>query len=322
MAAPQHLRNVKSPFLGLDGRHGLTGISFSAGVLAEIRRYAVEEHAGDKEAAGLLLGQRVDSTLQVTSFQPIWRSEFGVKHFALNEAEERQWKKQLAKWKAARGGGIEAVGWFRAHGRGEAYLDAADLELHSRVFSSPWAMAMCVRPSHQKQTIAALYMKDCEGAWQPRAPLSRFALQDDGGTAPNWLARRPEVRLVHGFRAGARVVMPLRHWALYVLALVAAAAAMIAFLQVRSVNASDNLRLTARVESQSIRLDWDPKAASRSAINSVFLMIGGERRNLSGAEFLKGSLEVPVSTAPSGDLEVRLQVGAQEDSTHVLQSLR
>lgn len=322
MAAPQHLRNAAAPFLSLDGRHGLAGITFSVGVLAEIRRYCLEEHAEDKEAAGLLLGQRVDSTLQVTSFQPLWRSEFGAKHFSLNEAEERQWKKQVAKWKEARGGGIEAIGWFRAHGRGEAYLDAADLELHSRIFSSPWALAICVRPANQKQTLAALYMKDSDGAWQTRAPLSRFALPDDGGATPNWLARRPEVRLVHGFRAGARVVMPLRHWALYVLVLVVTAAALIGFLQLRALNAGGGLRLTARIESESIHLRWDPKAASRSAVNSAFLMFGGERRNLSESEFLQGSLAVPVSTAPGGDLEVRLQVGAQEDSTHVLQSLR
>jgi proteasome lid subunit RPN8/RPN11 len=322
LAAPQQARNANTPFLGLDGRHGLTGITFSAGVLAEIRRYAVEEHAEDKEAAGLLLGQRVDGTLQVTSFQPLWRSEFGAKHFALNEAEERQWRKQLAKWKAGRGGGIEAVGWFRAHGRGEAYLDAADLELHSRIFSSPWALAMCVRPANQKQTLAALYMKDAGGAWQRRAPLTHMVLHDDGGTAPNWVARRPEVRLVHGFRAGARVIMPLRQWAFYILGLLAAAGGMIAVQQFWTLSARDIPRLTARMDAQNLHLRWDPKAAPRSATSSAFLMVGGDRHNLSEAEFLKGSLELPLTSTSNGDLQVRLQAGEFEDSTHVLQSLR
>lgn len=322
MAAPQHSRKILSPFLSLDGRHGLTGLSFSAGVLAEIRRFAVEEHAEDREAAAVLLGQRVDGTLQVTSFQPIWRSEFGAKHFALNESEEKQWKKQLAKWKAGKPGGIEAVGWFRAHGRGEAFLDAADLELHSRMFSSPWALAMCVRPANQKQSQAALYMKDPAGEWQTRQPIRRFVLPDEEGATPNWMARRPEVRLVRGLRAGARFVMPLRQWAIYATLLLLATTGLIAGLQWKHASASDSLRLTARIDASHLHLKWDAKAASRQAWNSAFLMVDGERRNLSEAEFLKGRIDIPNSQSSVRDIEVRLQAGAFEDSTHILQGLR
>ncbi len=291
-------------------------------MLAEIRRYAVEEHAEEREAAGVLLGQRVDSVLQVTSFQPVWRSEFGAKHFALNEAEERQWRKQVAKWKTGKGGGgIEAVGWFRAYGRGEAYLDAADLELHSRIFASSWALAMCVRPAHHKQSQAALYMKDARGDWRTREPLARFPLAGETSGASNWMTRRPEVRLVRGFRAAAREFMPLRQWALCGLGMLLAAASLIGYLQMRKLNASGGLALTARMEARSLHLRWAPKAAG-AARNSAFLMVGGERRNLDEAEFLRGHVEIPLAPGESRDLEIRLQAGAVEDATHVLQGAR
>jgi hypothetical protein len=321
LAAPQYLRHTYAPSVPLDGRHGLSGITFSAGVLAEIRRFAVEEHAEEREAAGVLLGQRVDSVLQVTSFQPVWRSEFGAKHFALNEAEERQLRKQVAKWKAGRGGGIEAVGWFRAYGRGETYLDLADFELHSRIFASSWALAMCVRPAHHKQSQASLYMQDARGEWRAREPLARVPLAGESGGAANWMTRRPEVRLVRGFRAAAREFMPLRQWVLCALAMFVAAASLIGYLQMRKRSAADALALEARLEARRLHLRWDPKAAG-AARHSAFLMVAGERRNLDEAEFVRGHVEIPLAEGESRDLEIRLQAGAAEDSTHIVQGPR
>lgn len=322
LAAPQYLRISPSPAIPLDGRHGLTGITFSAGVLAEIRRFAVEEHAEDREAAGVLLGQRVDSTLQVTSFQPIWRSEFSVKHFALNESEERQWRKQLAKWKIAKGGGIEAVGWFRAHGRGEAFLDEADLQLHSRFFTAPWALAMGIRPAHQKLSTATIYMRDAEGSWQTRQPLQHLMLPGDAYDQHRSQVRRPAVHLVRGFRAWTRVFMPLRQWALYALSLVLLSLSLIAFLQARSQSEITGMQLSARLQQDRLTIRWNKNAVSRSARSSAYLMLGGERRNLSEEEFNRGQLDLPLLPQDLRDLEVRLYAGAYEDSTHVLRALR
>jgi hypothetical protein len=115
--------------------------------------------------------------------------------------------------------------------------------------------------------------------------------------------------------------MPLRHWATYALALILAAASMIAFLQMRKLSASEALRLSARIEMQRLHLRWDPGAAPKSATSSAFLVVDGERRNLSESEFLKGSLELPF-TSFGRDLELRLQAGAIEDSLQIVHGLR
>jgi len=309
--------------VALDGRHGLSGITFAAGVLSELRRYAQEEHREDREAAGVLLGQRVDSVLQVTSFQPIWRSEFGAKHFALNEAELRQLRKQILKWKSgARHGGVELLGWFRAYGRGDAYLDSADFELHREFFSSPAHLAMALRPSHQKPVIASLYMRDQDGHWRTREPLATIPLPDSGG-ATSFSVRRPEVRLVRGLRAGARLYMPIRYWLLYFAALCLAGASVVAFLQAQAVtDAGHSLNLSARVDRHQLILRWNPHAAPRRAWPSAFVIVAGERRNLSDAEFAAGELQLPILAGESRDLDIHLHAAEIEDSTHLILALR
>jgi hypothetical protein len=205
-------------------------------------------------------------------------------------------------------------------------LDLADFEFHEKFFPAPWQVAMGIRPGNQKPTAASLYMRNADGYWDGEALVPNFVLpSSNDGESSDWLRRARRVRVVRGLREGARLLMPLRHWAIYLCSLILVTALAIWILQARQARrAPDATPLSLSLESKDsgLLIRWESGRIPRRAFASAYLTIGGERINLTEDEFSKGSFAYSVKSFDRRDLDIRLNAGEYEDSTQVIPALR
>ncbi len=296
-------------------------------MLAGLRDEVLRLHAERGEAAGILLGYRNGSTLQIADLRPIWRQAPAADSFALTEVERRQLRKSLAACaEQAAQSGFQVVGWFRANRRGGAALSNDDLLFHDEFFPAPWQIAVAVRPANQKPCSASVYMKDAAGEWAAKTPLTQLALPHEfDANASSWFRRRRNVRVVRGLRSAARLVMPLRQWALYVAALLVAVGIAVAALQALRPEGSESgspLALSLVPQTGRVEIRWRIDGVPARVSSSAFLTIGGERVNLTEDKFRAGVFVQTLNTNDSRDLEIRLNAGEFVDSTHLIRALR
>ncbi len=148
-----------------DGGHA---VRYTVSVLEEVRRVTVDgvnacSHGG-LETGGVLFGMREPGCITVLAHAEAACEHASGPRFILSEQDGHA----LAGLEPP--AGLETVGWFRAHTRGGADLDAHDRRMFSEFFGGADSVALIVLPTPQGRAKAAFFVCAAAGDISPDAP--------------------------------------------------------------------------------------------------------------------------------------------------------
>lgn len=302
----------------LDGRQGISEIAWAAGLLEQLQGYVASTYysRGGKgnDMGGVLYGKRTRSTIEVLDWRPAIRGKEATSHFYLNEKEEQAFRK-LLKLNDSSLEGMEPLGWFRSRTRGDLDLESHDVTFHEKHFSENWHFAVVFRPSHQRNTEAAIYVRNAAGEFENQQPTAQLSLTpvvvEGPATIPGVAIDEPKpVR--RSFPFGLAIGTA-------VLAGVVAIGTILALQWTRQqqLNAahtpSPSLGFELVFENGDLQARWNPEAPAIAGAERAQLLLGGEKLVLSHAELAQGFLKVPLKTEMAGDTEISLKVGDREE---------
>ncbi len=147
---------------------GGPAVRYTASVLEELRRLTVDgvnacSHGG-LESGGVLFGLREPGCITVLA-----QAEAGCEHasgprFILSEQDGEAFAGLQPP------PGLETVGWFRAHTRGGADLDAHDRRMFTEYFDGTESVALILLPTPLGRATAAFFVRDASGKISPESP--------------------------------------------------------------------------------------------------------------------------------------------------------
>ena len=160
---------------GIDESGNRIAVQYSAGVLEEVRRLAVDgfnalSHGG-VETGGILYGIREADCIRVLSFAELLCEHASGPRFVLSEKDRSVLTGLLQPPDEC-----ETVGWFRSHTRGDLELDDHDRELFERHFAQPMSVALILKPTHWGPASAAFFVREHRGGVLP-ASSGEFVLE-------------------------------------------------------------------------------------------------------------------------------------------------
>lgn len=171
-------------------------IFYSRLVLEQIRLAVVDAYflvpRGGLEIGGVLLGRNRDREIEVLDHEPLDCEHAFGPSFSLSPRDQERLKDLLAKVHH-RPGGLEPVGWYHSHTRGEIYLTQSDLDIHGRYFPQMWQVALVLRPSTSQPVRAGFFFRELGGSIRASASYQEFRLEPLRG-GPALLKTETDVR--------------------------------------------------------------------------------------------------------------------------------
>jgi hypothetical protein len=111
-----------------------------------------------------LFGTRKDDTLRILSWRPC-------------PPRPDEAARLLAEFRADSDlMGLEPLGWFVLHARGDISLAAADLEVYDGCFGAPWQVALVLRPGRQATVRAGFFVRGRDGSLRSESSYREFTL--------------------------------------------------------------------------------------------------------------------------------------------------
>lgn len=146
-------------------------IEYPVEVLDEIRAVCRQAVAGGgPQPTGILFGTRKEDTLRVLSWRPC-------------PPRPDEAARLLGEFRADSDLlGLEPLGWFVLHARGDISLAAADLEVYDGCFGAPWQVALVLRPGRQATVRAGFFVRACDGSLRTESSYREFTLLTPHGT--------------------------------------------------------------------------------------------------------------------------------------------
>jgi hypothetical protein len=173
---------AKTPFGRWAPLESPLAIEYPIEVLDEIRAVCRQAVAGSgPQPTGVLFGTRKDDTLRILSWRPC-------------PARPDEVARLLAEFRADPDLlGLEPLGWFVLHARGDISLAAADLEVYGGCFGAPWQVALVLRPGRQATVRAGFFVRARDGSLRTESSYREFTLLTPHGSEP---AEPPPPRLL------------------------------------------------------------------------------------------------------------------------------
>jgi len=247
------------------------------------------------EVGGILLGSMAGASVRVEDYELVPIEYKRGPSYRLSAQDTGAFQAALHK---ARNGNTP-IGYFRSHTRDGVGLSAEDLELLSKHFPEPGAIALLIRPFATKPGLAGFYFKQA-GAFQNGPPLVEFPFRRKDlapAAAPaSKLAPEPAREMVRTEPAPAhatsarsrRITMPV---ALLLLGL------MLGYLAALGIHSSRaapyDLALTVTSSGAGLQLNWARNSpAIRGAQRGTLTVEDGsytKTTNLTKAELESGS---------------------------------
>jgi hypothetical protein len=140
-------------------------IEYPAEVLDEIRAVCRQAVAGGgPQPTGILFGTRKEETLRILSWRPC-------------PPRPDEAARLLGEFRADSDLlGLEPLGWFVLHARGDISLAAADLEVYDGCFGAPWQVALVLRPGRQATVRAGFFVRARDGSLRTESSYREFTL--------------------------------------------------------------------------------------------------------------------------------------------------
>jgi len=147
---------------------------------------AFQEAAGvGAETGGALFGTHGPDSVQLIAWRPVPLERAGSR-IGLSPHNQLALQRLLA----AAGTdpalkGLQPAGWMQSTLRRQIELAGESLEIYRRFFPEPWQVALLIRPSFQRATMAGFFFRERDGAIRTRASHREFVLLPAGWTAPS-----------------------------------------------------------------------------------------------------------------------------------------
>ena len=149
-------------------------------VMEKLEREAVESYRSltsrGSEIGGLLFGSvnpGNPATVEIASYEALPCEYSTGPLYHLSESELARLDRTIEERRAA---GVHAVGYFRSHTRKGLGLDAADLALLDARFAGAHDIALVVRPSATKSSVAGIFIRE-EGKIRSESTYLEFPLR-------------------------------------------------------------------------------------------------------------------------------------------------
>jgi hypothetical protein len=302
----------------LDGRQGISEIAWAAGLLEQLQGYVASTYysRGGKgnDRGGVLYGKRTGGTIEVLDWRPAVRGQDATSHFYLNEKEEQAFRK-LLKLNDSSLEGMEPLGWFRSRTRGDLDFESHDVTFHEKHFTENWHFAVVFRPSHQRNTEAAIYVRNAAGEFehqQPTAQLSLKPLVTEGAAMIPGVALDEPKPARKSFSLGLAIGTAMLAGVLAIGTVLALQWNRQHLLQAAQAP-SPSLGFELVFDDDDLKARWNPEAPAIAGAERAQLLLGGEKLVLSHAELAQGFLKVPLKIEMAADTEISLKVGDREE---------
>lgn len=329
---PQPVVSDRESTTRVDGRQGIVEIVWRSGVLDELRSHAgatyVSRSGRGLDAGGVLLGFREGEKLVVSTWRPIPRGKDATSHFYLDTNEEQGLSRLLKSFPAEPSlSGLEVVGWFRSRTKGEPEFEDHDRKFQDQHFGTAVHLAVVLRPSHQRPTAAAIYVRNRDGE-MVGTPVTTLNL-----AARSVESALPESGEIPGVSledapAPARKAGTVFLWAAFLATAVLMTLGAILMLERNATHAvasaqPESIGFELVIDSEGLKARWNPSAPLVNSADTAQLLLGGERLQLSHAELAQGFLRVPMKKEGlTGDTEISLKIGNYEEVAQIITAAR
>ena len=184
-------------------------IQYTPEVLENIRMLCAASFVTDGAGVpiiGVLFGTHEEQEIRVTAWAPAGEMR---SHNDAEFALKLQLRMAASRPETA---GLECLGWVRTRNHGEPRMGEDDKAVFDRCFPHAWQTTMIVRPSFQKPTKAAFYLRGAGDAIRFDRPAQEFFLYPAHdialdcvapAVAPRRESRRPELVSPPGSRAAS-----------------------------------------------------------------------------------------------------------------------
>lgn len=318
----------------LDGSQGIIDLTWRTGLLEQIRSYLssapVSRSGKSEDVYGILLGYKRDESVQVMTWRPITRTKEAGYNSGFSGKDEQSLRKLLEIVKTDRAlNSMEVLGWFRSRVKGEPELEEQDIRFHEKFFQELAQFIMVVRPSHQRSSDAAVYVRNQENEFEFKSPVAKLSLKP-GPVAVNTPLGEIESIPAVSFEAKAVTQLTQVQW-MQIASLIFAAAVLvgglIAFLQWNSSRPEAHkgkagLGFEVSIVGNEVKAKWNTASSLVQAADTAQLFLGEDRLQISHAELEQGFLRVPMKTTDINDTEISLKVGDKEEFAQLVTAAR
>lgn len=156
-------------------------VEYSRSVMMQIASAVVEAFQSAQgagvEVGGLLYGEGSPELVRIRAWKLMARGSEDAPRLALTTSLEEEIARALEA--AARGeapGGMVPVGWAQSTTRRTIALSDAAAQVFERYFPAPWHIALIIRPSYQRPTMARFFVRGADGRLRPEAAQGEFTL--------------------------------------------------------------------------------------------------------------------------------------------------
>jgi len=174
-------------------------------LLAEVMRGFGAVPKRGAEMGGVLLGTLEDgdpAIVQVEDFDPVACDYKRGPSYLLAGEDGEAFAEACERWEPEASRPVYAVGYFRSHTRDGLRLSAEDTELVDRHFPAPWHIALLIKPSATKVSMAGFFFRE-DGVFQETTPLEfpfrrREMTGEEAPPRRSMIERRPRMRGLGG----------------------------------------------------------------------------------------------------------------------------
>ncbi|MGH9631064.1 MAG: hypothetical protein ACRD7E_22380, partial [Bryobacteraceae bacterium] len=156
-------------------------VEYTPALMEDIRSAVVENFLaiprGGIEIGGVLFGRREGTRIQLVKQRRIACEYANGPSFVLSERDEAALAQMLDKQQQdPEMGGLEPVGWYVSHTRGELSLSAHDLRIYNRYFPESWQATLVLKPAKVGHTRGGFFFRERDGSVRAEAPYRELSL--------------------------------------------------------------------------------------------------------------------------------------------------
>ena len=199
-------------------------IEIEVDVLEEIRHRAEEGFQrighGGVEFGGVLFGRMEGAVVRILEWRELESDHSMGPSFVLSAADCGKLEALIGQPGRDRLlNGLEAVGWWVAHGRSAVAMKPQDVEIHERYFPGAQQVALVLKPVRQGPTVAGFFGRNGEGQLATEESANAFEVRANGtalirpprATAEAKVVEAPQRVMSQTTLAPPRPVGPRRH---------------------------------------------------------------------------------------------------------------
>jgi proteasome lid subunit RPN8/RPN11 len=155
-------------------------IAYSLRALDDIRLAVIDAFfslpRGGAEIGGVLLGKRDGQQVTILDYVALDCEHAFGPSFTLSPKDLAHLSTLLEEARRNTPD-LQSIGWYHSHTRSDIFLSEPDLEVHKRYFSSPWQVALVLKPHTFQPTRGGFFFRSADGSFHIENSYQEFVLE-------------------------------------------------------------------------------------------------------------------------------------------------